>query len=65
MGGGGWPTSVHSGNQCSNDYMPLNCPRRSPILNINVDPSALGSGEFKQEVVPVDDWLDLFMICQQ
>ncbi|MEG7521545.1 MAG: hypothetical protein M3H12_00365, partial [Chromatiales bacterium] len=50
---------------CSTDCMPLRCLRRSHILDINVDPSALGDEKIKQEVVPVteiDEWLDLFMI---
>ena len=50
---------------CSADYSPLLCLRRSHILDINVDPSALGKYKTKQEVVPVtdiDEWLDLFMI---
>ena len=49
----------------STDYMPLRCLRRSHILDINVDPSALGEDKTKQEVVPVteiDEWLELFMI---
>ena len=50
---------------CSAGYIPLRCLRRSYILDINVDPSALGKYKTKQEVVPVteiDEWLDLFMI---
>ena len=52
---------------CSSDYniMPLRCLRRSHILDINVDPTALGDDKTKPAVVPVteiDEWLDLFMI---
>ena len=50
---------------CSTDYTPLRCLRRSHILDINVDPSALGEDKTKQEVVPVteiDEWLDLYMV---
>ena len=50
---------------CSTDYMPIRCLRRSHILDINVDPSALGEDKTKQEVVPVtqiDEWLELFII---
>ena len=50
---------------CSADYTQLRCLRRCHILDINVDPSALGEDKTKQEEVPVteiDEWLDLFMI---
>ena len=59
---GGLPKSTVY-NTFSTDYMPIRCLRRSHILDINVDPSALGEDKTKQEVVPVteiDEWL--FMI---
>ena len=62
--GNGLPQSTVE-RVCSSDYMPLRCLRRSHILDINVDPTALGDDKNKPAVVPVteiDEWLDLFMI---
>ena len=62
--GDGLPKSTVE-KKISTDYMPIRCLRRSHILDINVDPSALGEDKTKQEVVPVteiDEWLELFMI---
>ena len=52
--GNGLPQSTVEKN-CSTDYMPIRCLRRSHILDINVDPSALGENKTKQEVVPVTE----------
>ena len=62
--GNGLPQSTVE-RVCSSDYMPLRCLRRSHILDINVDPTALGDDKTKPAVVPVtsiDEWLELFMI---
>ena len=45
--------------------MPIRCLSRSHILDINVEPSALGEDRAKQDVVPVtefDEWLELFIM---
>ena len=54
--GNGLPQSTAE-RVCSSDYMPLRCLRRSHILDINVDPTALGDDKSNRWLFQSRRWM--------